>query len=269
MNSLGEYPKELSIEELEKNLLENNFIQVDFECSRELIDTLIFYFFRLIDHLSEESKRLLELDENNGDCGYIKRTKEEGRDSKEFFHYKPLFKKLYNEQLNSLKGNDALIVNQFLEKASSMYSSAKSKIEEILDILEQKYPGTKAKFLQKGKDPNFVLRVLKYDKILEVDDNQLAKPHFDRGACTLAIAESHSGLRLGTCSDDLRQVFHKKGRAIFFPSITFDDSVSGGKGRFKPTYHDVVRTSEQGGETDFQRWAIVFFADPIEETVIK
>jgi len=105
--------------------------------------------------------------------------------------------------------------------------------------------------------PHILVRFLKYD--WQSSGKYLAKPHFDSGSCTLAIAESDAGLRIGSCPDDLQLVEHKTNQAIFMLSSNYRqllnaDTLSAG-------WHDVIQLDETRIGQPFARWAIVAFIE--------
>jgi hypothetical protein len=105
--------------------------------------------------------------------------------------------------------------------------------------------------------PHVVLRFLKY--YYQNPGEYLAKPHFDAGSFTVAVAESGPGLRIGTNPDDLEPVTHEENNAIFFISSNIN-RISDDK-RLVPAWHDVVQLDGSKSTDSFSRWALVAFVD--------
>ena len=79
------------------------------------------------------------------------------------------------------------------------------------------------------------------------------------GPCVKAIAESCSGLRIGSMPGNLTPVEHQSGSAIFmlasnFQKVMDTDKVCAG-------WHDVVQVDKSLIGKPFARWAIVAFVE--------
>ncbi|OGY44276.1 MAG: hypothetical protein A2729_04210 [Candidatus Buchananbacteria bacterium RIFCSPHIGHO2_01_FULL_39_14] len=192
-------------------------------------------------------------DDRGSDVGYMKRQQIKGAlDEKEIFHYNEYFPHLF-------ANNPALenpIVDSFLSSAQKVYLSAKACMEEIICEFEPHFPGVYTSFFPQGQLPHLYLRFLKYST--QREDTFLAKGHYDRGACTLALAESGPGLRIGSTPLDLREVEHQDQTAFFFAGTQFAEIITQ---EFAAAWHDVVQKSEYKLNHMTARWAMVFFAD--------
>jgi hypothetical protein len=101
------------------------------------------------------------------------------------------------------------------------------------------------------------LRFLRYS--WSKSGKYLAKPHFDAGSFTLAIAESEPGLRIGSCPENLQLVAHKEKEAIFMLSSNFKKLMD--TDQLSPGWHDVIQLNETIIGKPYARWAIVAFID--------
>ena len=100
--------------------------------------------------------------------------------------------------------------------------------------------------------------IFRKNRLRKKEGDFLAKAHYDRGALTLALAESSPGLRLGENEEKLEEIVHKDRSLIFMPSLRFNKVTSK---EFTPTWHDVIQKKSERVNSQVSRWAIVFFAD--------
>lgn len=207
-----------------------------------------------------ETKQSFKIQSNLGgkptSLGYIRRTKKSSVDNKEFFHYNPLAEKSFTENPNYLLSE----VSSFLTMARLVNQAATTTLKNILSIISEKYPEVSKEYSLNSLSERTILRFLKYD--VEGAGNFLAHGHYDAGGCTLALAESAPGLRLGRTDKDLVQVKHEPGAAIFMPALYFHTVTDH---LFHPVWHDVVQLSEDTLSDSVARWSIVFFADGISQ----
>jgi len=245
-----------TIEEINKSLKENFYLNIPFAIPRAVIEEAVTAFFRF---LEEPQSIKTEININiaplhrRGDVGYEQRDPNDHiyNDSKEFFHYHPDIFKKYDE---FLKQNP--IVLDFMLKAKSIWELTYQVVEDILKKFEPDFPETCNKVFN-TESPHLLLRFLKYD--WQKSGKYLAKPHFDAGSFTLAIAESGKGLRIGSCPENLKLVEHREGHAIFMLSSNFqkiipNDQLSAG-------WHDVIQLDETMIDKPFARWAVVAFIE--------
>lgn len=101
------------------------------------------------------------------------------------------------------------------------------------------------------------MRFLKYE--WQQSGKYLAKPHYDAGAFSLAIAEDCQGL--GRTPEQLVLINHQSGQAVFFLSSNYQ-KVFGDHPDFYPGWHDVIQVNEALAGKPFARWAIVAFIEP-------
>ena len=110
---------------------------------------------------------------------------------------------------------------------------------------------------------HITLRFLKYD--FPESKHKLARSHFDVGSCTLALAESGPGLRIGRNEDSLSLITHKNNTAVFFLSKNFESMLGKGSGLL-PGWHDVIQMEKRLVGAPVQRWSIVAFMDVVGAT---
>ncbi len=194
--------------------------------------------------------------------GFKRKEKKEGeKDNKQYFHYSPDADKKFDKILE----NSSEITKEFIENTRKIYLIAQKKIKEILKEIDKDYPGSYNQIFNEKNEMFGTLRFLSYYTSKEGDF--IAKRHYDKGFATLALAESHPGLELGTNDEDIKEVEHKKDEAIFFPSYLLSKFT---KGEIKPTWHGVTQKRRFNEENISSRWAIVFFCEPLylEEEVL-
>ncbi len=239
-----------------KNLYEKPYITIPFPVNKSQIDESINSFFEFLD-LPDSIKFHIDLKisphHRRGDIGLKHRDPEEDiyNDSKDFFHYHPIIEAEYKDFIA-----ENPVVRNFLTYASLIWQEAYKSTKEILEFFEKDYPTTLLKIF--GNDtPHIMLRFLRYN--YPKSGKYLAKPHFDAGSFTLAIAESSPGLRIGTKPEDLEAMEHKENSAIFMVSSNFRKIVD--DERLNPAWHDVIQLDESKIDQPFSRWAIVAFID--------
>ncbi|MCP4922940.1 MAG: hypothetical protein GY915_02775 [bacterium] len=101
------------------------------------------------------------------------------------------------------------------------------------------------------------LRFLRYD--WQSSGKFLAKPHYDAGSFTLAIAESGPGLRIGAGPATLQSVEHKPEEAIFMLSSNFKKVIE--SSGLSAGWHDVIQLDETSLGNPSSRWAVVAFIE--------
>jgi isopenicillin N synthase-like dioxygenase len=172
-------------------------------------------------------------------------------DNREYFHYHALAEERFAEHVARIPE-----LARLMDAMRPVYDAARETFRETITQFEDQFPGIRDRFFPTDSFPHFYLRFLKYDRLNPGDF--LAKGHYDRGTCTLALAESAPGLRMGLNEETLHPVTHDDGKALFMPGIKFHEVTSAD---FPPTWHDVVQQNESGFREDIARWAIVFFID--------
>lgn len=246
----------LNLPSLVNDIQTQFYAQVPFPLSGKEIDNAMEAFFTFLQE-PDAVKSHLCLDiapkHRRGDVGYQKRDPADHiyNDSKEFFHYHPA---LLNEYETFIRGNKAL--KEFMIQADSVWKAAYQVVHNILEEIEPSFPGSLAKVFDTDM-PHFLLRFLKYE--WQESGKYLAKPHFDAGSFTLAIAESCPGLRIGSHPEDLKLVKHHEGQGIFMLSSNFQKILPSND--LYPGWHDVIQLDETKIGKPFARWALVAFID--------
>jgi isopenicillin N synthase-like dioxygenase len=237
-----------------KNITEKHYAPVAFPLSHEELnnaaDTFL-EFLTLPDVIKNSFSMKGGFEHNYGVIGYKDRRQEEGSDKKEFFHYHPSL----DTYFESNPDKDMPEVEAFLKAARAIDAAAARVLKETLTMLEPEFPNIVSEYFP-GTHRRTILRFLKYD--VAGKGKHLAKGHYDSGGCTLALAESAPGLRIGTYEEDLQPVVHADKTALFMPGLRFYTQTDQ---RFHPAWHDVVQASEDTLNESTARWAIVFFAD--------
>jgi isopenicillin N synthase-like dioxygenase len=239
--------------QLLNQLQSQQYAVVDFDLSQqEVQDSIKAFkdFLALPEVFKEKINHRVYKTHRRGWMGYQRRSQESGDgDSKEFFHYHPFLEGMFQPSVR-----DNIVVQKFLKKANVIWRKAYDKLGFILKEMNKKFPGTYDHVFKTREEPiHLTLRFLKYD--LQSPAEKIARSHFDVGTCTLAIAESHPGLRIGSQEATLKPVTHKPGSAVFFLAQNFEAMLGTGS-NLLPAWHDVVQIN-----TDKERWAIVVFAD--------
>lgn len=233
------------------------FAPVPFQYDHAFCTQAMDTFFRFIDlptATKNKFKGKLDSTHRRGDLGLVYRHKTKGNeysDKKCFFHYHPRLWNLHREAVEKDP-----VVKDFFTQADLVWHEVHRQLTQVLLRLNKKHPGIYDKILN-TKEPHIILRFLRYD--IRTPGKMLAKPHYDAGAMTFAIAESKPGLRIGSSPDDLKLVQHQDGQALFFLSGNFSQLTD--PGALKPGWHDVIQVGEKSKNNQYERWALVAFID--------
>jgi len=153
------------------------------------------------------------------DVWYIQKSREQwDTDNKQYFHYN-----LYTEELLADTIARYPEAQTFIHEARKIYLTSIQQIAQLLKTREQKYPGIYKLFIQQQENPHFFIRFLSYDinPIQDTNKDRSAKWHYDRWSMTIAHAESHPWLRIGSDAQSMQQVIHQDGKAKYFLSGYF------------------------------------------------
>ncbi|ARG97377.1 hypothetical protein [Legionella micdadei] len=239
-----------------QHLKELSFVQVPFPIDPFVLRNAIDSFLKFLEEPDEIKKQIdftIAPKHRRGDVGFKHRDPADHvyNDSKEFFHFHPALFKKYEQFLS-----ENPVVSDFVTKAKPIWDLAYETVYGILKIFEKQFTGIVDKVFA-TENVHLLLRFLKYD--WQESGKYLAKPHFDAGSFTLAIAESCPGLRIGSSPDDLKIVEHKEGHAIFMLSSNYKQVIPSDE--FSPGWHDVIQLDETLIGKPFARWAIVAFIE--------
>lgn len=146
-------------------------------------------------------------------------------------------------------------VHDWLESADDIHAAGRRLRNRVLDALELKVPGIKARFLQPPIPDFDYTRFLAYD-VKEVREI-LAAGHNDRGPLDFALAESAPGIRFGPPGYQ-REIVHEDRKAIFQPGCSIEDLCGD---LFVPAWHDVLQGDHPPARANVSRWAIIYFTD--------
>jgi len=238
-------------------LHENNYVNVPFPMDRALIEDAVNAFFRFLEE-PEDVKSHIDFSiaprHRRGDVGYRHRDPADDiyNDSKDFFHYHPA---IFREYPEFIEANP--VVKDFLTKAQPIWELTRKTVDNVLQALDPQFPGLHSKVFETEEDIHIQLRFLKYQ--WTTSEKYLAKPHFDAGSCTLAIAESTQGLRIGSGPEDLQLVEHKPENAVFMLASNFQTVMESEK--LSPALHDVIQMNETLIGKPYARWAVVAFIE--------
>lgn len=246
-------------EALVRELSEKAYVAVPFPLSREEFVRAAEAFFEFLT-LPQETKNSLfflrdSMDPQGTEVGYVRQAGAKDleygyKDFKEYFHYHPDAEERFKEAAEQEPR-----LRAFMDAAGDIFARAEESVRAILAELGGEFPGLQ-EALVGGDTLGRALRFLKYDAAGK--GRFLARAHYDRGACTLALAESAPGLRIGKDDASLTELVHKDRTAIFMPAFHFPE-LTGGK--IPAAWHDVVQASEDTISEDAARWAIVYFVN--------
>lgn len=237
------------------DLTRQTYTPVPFPLSHREIEEAVGKFFAFL-ALPQEQKDVISkkwLKDGVHDMGYI-RTKGDKdvigkKDFKEYFHYHPDARKEWGREAAAEP-----VVAAFFEAADALYAYADRVGKEVISTLDPEFPGLYDAFFPAEWPGERILRFLKYDN--RGEGEFLARGHYDRGGCTLAIAESAPGLRIGKDDATLTPVVHQDSTALFFPALHFAELT---ERRVPAAWHDVVQAEGQSVSGDAARWAVVYF----------
>lgn len=246
----------LMSEAIFQHLQQQNYVQVPFPIASELLQQAIDSFFRFLEE-PESIKHHIDFtiapQHRRGDVGFKQRNADDHlyNDSKDFFHFHPALFKKYEKFLEQNP-----VVNDFMLKAKPIWELVYETVHTILQLFENQFVGIVDKVFA-TENVHILLRFLKYE--WSESGKYLAKPHFDAGSCTLAVAESCPGLRIGSSPESLKTVEHKQEHAIFMLSSNYKQIIT--TDEFSAGWHDVIQLDETRLGKPFARWAIVAFID--------
>lgn len=241
-----------------KELQEQAYTTVPFPIERKELEEAMEGFMQYIelpDTIKSHINMTIAPAHRRGDVGYKRRNAKEDRynDNKDFIHYHPAVLDQYAEFIAKHP-----VIASFFEKAQPIWQAANDVVEQSLEILDAKYPGSYDKVFTTDEHVHVLLRFLRYD--WEAGGKYLAKPHFDAGSFTLPIAESCGGLRIGACPETLTPVEHASGSALFMLASNYKTVLPEDCG-ISPGWHDVIQVDESLIGKPFARWAIVAFVE--------
>lgn len=251
-----------------QEILERGYTTMPLNLKEGLLDSMIegFYTFTELPDI-QKAKLAGKIEVRGGSYGWKRKKAEvdetgfQTSDEKQLWHTHPALEEDY-ESLNSADTETLRFVNSALE----LYESAAHALYEQFQEFEEDLPGMTGVFFPDGKNDlsrtNFFHRIISYESGTE-DVEFSAKPHYDIGSWTIAIAESGPGLRMGIDADSIEEVDRNEigeGYAVLFTARMLDRNI--GK-KLPAGWHDVIQKERaEGLPENVSRWATVMFIDP-------
>lgn len=242
-------------EELDRQIKTQAYATVPFSISKAAFQQAINLFVAFLALPLEVKEKLyfkINPEDRGTEVGYRRYLRDEGQtDNREYVHYHRMSEDRFGETRAAIREWDALLIAM-----KRIHDEAVRSLEGVIRAFEERFPSIHEKFFSKDRPGNFYLRFLKYDRAKPGEF--LAKGHYDRGCCTLALAESAPGLRMGFDDHTVKEISHREGEALFMPGLKFPYITSS---EFIPTWHDVIQKGDDAYSNEIARWAIVLFAD--------
>lgn len=267
-----------------ENLYEKGFVPVGIDLGKSDLQTAVdrYTAFLELDGALHEKTQFYISDRGDGDYGqYTRIAGSEGErgavpDNKDIFHFGSMSRQIIESRMS---GDMPLEMKDFLDVAEEIFWAGQRSKRKILDELGSSKTGLIGILQSERNTLNDVLRFITYYP----NEEKLAKGHFDRSTCTLAIGESHEGLRIATGQNGLvvnanekyladlearlKPVEHKSGEAKFFLGAGWNrlpKSIKSGYEELELGWHDVIPSEKQVDEK-VMRWAVVMFINPYTE----
>lgn len=213
-----------------------------------------------------ERKKLFHLDSEHprtGESGYVLKTadpsSQETDDNKHFFHVTPTLARHFSP--TTLEGrNLAAESRRLIETGSEIYRSLGQAALTTYKDLEILFPLLSNIHFPRDGDWKHKLRLVAYQG---GTGQVLARGHYDKGTGTIAVAESHGGLRIGYGPEDLELIQRHRFDPIFFHGYGWHQlaEMLGVDTDRRAAWHDVIDTGERVRK-DVMRWAMIYFIDP-------
>lgn len=269
---------------IHEDLYENGYAPVGIDIGRSDMETAMqkYLAFLELDERYHEATRYFNTDRGDGDFGQFTRVAgTEGArgtmtDNKDIFHFGAQTRQVVEARISGTLPHD---MKEFLDAAEEIFWAGERSKKRALEELDWLNTGLIGIMSPEIGTINDLLRFIAYYP----NEGRLAKGHFDRGVCTLAIGESHEGLRIAKgqngmaldCSQgymdkletSLEPVKHVEGEAKFFLGAGWNrlpNEYKFGNHDLPLGYHDVVE-SDQQVDNNIMRWAIVQFCNPMNE----
>lgn len=179
------------------------------------------------------------------------------KDNKHIFHYTPDVGRMAESVPDRYKSGE---LHDFLTVAEEIWHASAMATRRELKEMEESFPGLVGIHFPDSGDTNNHLRFLAYEP---GTDGILARGHYDKSASTIALAESHGGLRLGKQPEDLELYGRDPNQPVFFHGLGWTKlhKLLGKASLALPAWHDVVDTGERIDD-NVMRWALIYFINP-------
>lgn len=274
---------------IHEGLYKNGYANIVIDTpASELAEVIEHYeAFLSLDEPIHETTRYFNTERGDGDFGQFERVaKTEGArgetpDTKDIFHFGANSRQVIESRIHGALPQD---LKRFLDNTEALFWSSERAKKRALAELDWTKAGLLDIMCSERGTNNDVLRLISYR---EDPNNQgvLAKGHFDRGVCTLAIGESHEGLNIAPGQNGLvedcdmfymhdleayaQPVLHQDGQAKFFLGAGWNrlpERYQAGNHDLPLGWHNVRETPTRVNDKVL-RWAIVRFCNPIIEFV--
>ncbi len=238
---------------------------IKIELAKDEVQNVMDSYLNFLTLPQPERERLFHLDESRprtGETGYVRKNADSSshdNDNKHYFHMTPDLWERF--QPISLEGRKLPFESKLLIWNSHyVYQSlGKAALQKYIE-LETDFPLLKGIHFPSNGTLQHKLRLVAYQG---GKDKTLAAGHYDKGTGTIAVAESHGGLRVGHSPKDLQLVERDQFEPIFFHGYGWHqlaEMLDVKTGR-RAAWHDVIDTGERVRE-DVMRWAMIYFLDP-------
>lgn len=266
---------------LRENLYEKGYAPVGIDLGKSDLQTAMDKYLVFLE-LDQKFHKMTQFDlttRGDGDFGQFTRTASSVgargivADNKDILHFGSMSRQVIEARLSGAMPAE---MKDFLESAEEIYWSGQRAKRHALEQLDYFNMGLVGIMQPETETINDVLRFIAYYP----NDGNLAKGHFDRSTATLAIGESHEGLRItpgqnGLVLDaddsymksldhNLQPVTHTEREAKFFLGAGWNrlpDYLRTGNEDRPLAWHDVV-PSDRTVDDQVMRWAIVMFMNP-------
>lgn len=244
----NEFP---TCDEICTTLEKDFYVKIPIEVSRPMLEDTVDAFLEFLKtdtDVKTHLKSLLPGHHRRRELGFMFRdtSDNDGLETKEFFHYHPYLLKEHSEFIASDP-----VVNNFIIHMDGIWNLVADTAKDMLKRLDERFPGTHDGVFDTA-EPHIMLRLVYYKA--RPDQQILARPHFDAGSFTLAVAESAPGLRIGSNQENLTLVPYEPNRMIFMLGRNCQQMLPSKS--LVPAWHDVIRLNDLN-----TRWAIVAFID--------
>lgn len=270
--------------EVRESMVEKGYSPVGIDLGVSDLQTAIdrYTAFLEIDEQYHEATRFYLSERGDGDYGQYTRvagsTGERGDvpDNKDIFHFGSMSRQVIESRISGRMPRDMKL---FLDVAEEIYWAGQRSKRTALEALDQRKAGLVGILQSERNTLNDVLRFITYYP----NEEKLAKGHYDRSTCTLAIGESHEGLRITTGQNGLtvnadeayladlesrlKPVEHRDHEAKFFLGAGWNrlpGQYKAGNEELELGWHDVIPSDKQVDQK-VMRWAVVMFINPYME----
>lgn len=264
--------------QIRESMQEKGYAPVGIDLGKSDLQTAMDHYMAFLE-LDEAFHKKTRFDlSNRGDGDFGQFTREAGKegnrgaipDNKDIFHFGSMTRQVIEARLS---GDMPVEMKDFLEAAETIYWAGQRTKRNALEKLDTFKMGLVG-IMQPERDTiNDVLRFIAYYP----NESKLAQGHFDRSTATLAIGESHEGLRMAPgqnglvldaseeymleLDQKLTPVTYNEREAKFFLGAGWNRIPVNYKPDLPLAWHDVV-ASDKTVDEKVMRWAIVMFINP-------